>query len=262
MILDEIIEYKKKEVVDAKGKIPFAQLMKELDKKDIMRRDFQKVLKREKGKSIRLIAEVKKASPSQGVIREDFDPVQIASIYAKEGANAISVLTDEKFFQGKLSYLREIREKVELPLLRKDFTIDEYQIWEAAHAGADAILLIVAALEQKILQKLYNIATRELGLSALVEVHTEDETKRALDIGATLIGINNRDLKTFQISLEVTKQIQPLIPKSHTLVSESGIKTKDDIAYLSELGIDALLIGETFMRSSDIGAKIRELLPK
>jgi indole-3-glycerol phosphate synthase len=259
MILDEIIEYKKKEVALDKEKVPFAQLVKEIEKKGVIKRDFHKAVKRDEGTPIRLIAEVKKASPSQGVIRDDFEPVEIANIYVQSGANALSVLTDKKFFQGDLSYLSQIREKVNLPLLRKDFTIDEYQIYEAVNAGADAILLIVGALEPAVLQKLYRVATIDLQIPALVEVHTPNEAKTALDIGAGIIGINNRDLKNFEVSLSVTKKIRPLIPKDKVLVSESGIKTREDVKMLADMGVDALLIGETFMRSRDIGVKIREL---
>ena len=170
-------------------------------------------------------------------------------------------MTDPKYFQGQLEYLGQIRKYVDVPLLRKDFTIDEYHLWEAVNAGADAILLIVAALEQKMLKRLHDVAVKELNLSALVEVHSEGEAKRALDIGATIIGINNRDLRTFEVSLGTTKKIRPLIPENYTVVSESGIKTRDDVESLSQMGVDALLIGETFMRFPDISAKMREILP-
>jgi indole-3-glycerol phosphate synthase len=206
-----------------------------------------------------LIAEVKKASPSVGTIVEEFDPVAIARSYQEAGAHAISVLTDEQFFQGKLSYLTQVRSAVGLPCLRKDFTIHEVQIYEASAAGADAILLIVAALEQARLEALYREA--ELcQLDVLVEVHTEEELDRALEIGARIIGINNRNLTTFEVDLEATERISEEVPEGVVLVSESGIKTGSDTQRVYDCGCNAILVGETLMRSGDVSGKVAELL--
>jgi indole-3-glycerol phosphate synthase len=206
-----------------------------------------------------LIAEVKKASPSVGTIVEEFDPVAIARAYQEAGAHAISVLTDEQFFQGKLSYLTQVRSAVGLPCLRKDFTIHEVQIYEASAAGADAILLIVAALEQARLEALYREA--ELcQLDVLVEVHTEEELDRALEIGARIIGINNRNLTTFEVDLEATERISEEVPEGVVLVSESGIKTGSDTQRVYDCGCNAILVGETLMRSGDVSGKVAELL--
>jgi indole-3-glycerol phosphate synthase len=213
------------------------------------------------GREIRLIAEVKKASPSKGLIRPDFDPVAIARRYEETGASAISVLTDEKYFQGKLEYLTAIRETVQLPLLRKDFIIDRMQVYESRAAGADAILLIVAALPIGDLHALLSL-TRDLGMDALVEVHTEPELCAALSVGAEIIGINNRDLQTFETKLETTIELAPKVPPDKVLVSESGINTRADVERLMAAGVDAILVGESLMREPDPGTKVKELLHK
>ena len=209
--------------------------------------------------ALSLIAEVKKASPSVGTIVEDFDPVAVARAYEAAGAHCISVLTDEKFFQGSLSYLTQIRRQVALPLLRKDFILHEVQIYEAAVAGADAILLIVAALEQPELERLHDLA-RTLGLDVLVEVHTLEEMDRAADCGAALIGINNRNLATFEVDLSATEKISEQAPENALLVSESGIHTPADAKRVFACGVNALLVGESLMRASDVSARVRELL--
>lgn len=206
-----------------------------------------------------LIAEVKKASPSAGVIAEAFDPVAQARAYEAGGAHAISVLTDEKFFQGSLSYLTQIRAAVSLPLLRKDFILHEVQIYEAAVAGADAVLLIVAALEQAELERLYQIAV-DLGLDVLVEVHTLEEMDRAADCGAELIGVNNRNLTTFEVDLQATEILSEQAPEGALLVSESGIKTNADARRVFASGVNALLVGESLMRSGDVAAQVAALL--
>ncbi len=211
--------------------------------------------------ALALIAEVKKASPSAGVIVSDFDPVAIARAYEAAGAHCISVLTDEQFFQGHLSSLAKIRKAVGLPLLRKDFTIHEAQIWEASVAGADAILLIVAALEQPLLEKLY--AEAELcQLDVLVEVHTSEELDRALDLGARLIGINNRNLHTFTVDVATTEELSEEVPEGVILVSESGLKTKADTQRAFAAGCNAILVGESLMRAGleGIPAQAAELL--
>jgi len=206
-----------------------------------------------------LIAEVKKASPSVGTIVENFDPVAIAQAYQAAGAHAISVLTDEKFFQGHLGFLTQIRQAVGLPLLRKDFILHEAQIFEAAVAGADAILLIVAALEQPDLERLHETATT-LGLDVLVEVHTLPELERALDCGARVIGINNRNLTTFEVDLRATEIISEEVPDGILLVSESGIKTGADARRVFDAGVNALLVGEALMRTGDVAGQVAALL--
>ena len=206
-----------------------------------------------------LIAEVKRASPSAGIIAQDFDPVQIAQKYELAGAHALSILTDEEFFKGKLSYISLIRTKVDLPILRKDFIIHEVQIAEASVAGADAVLLIVAALEQEKLRALHEEAEL-LQMDVLVEVHTLEELDRALEIGATIIGVNNRNLTTFEVDLATTEQISEEVPDGIILVCESGLKTQADSKRAFEAGCNAILVGESLMRADDISAKVVELL--
>jgi len=258
MILDDIITYKKEELAETKRSVPFVEVKSKTADAGPTR-GFEKALG--DGAGIRLIAEVKKASPSKGVIREDFNPVDIARAYAQAGASCLSVLTEKKYFQGNLEYLSEIRKAVELPLLRKDFIFDEYQIFEARSAGADAILLIAACLERRQIEDLLGIA-RELGLDILVESHTYPELDRSLLAGATLVGINNRDLRTFTVSLRTTLDFLKDIPDDRIVVSESGIKTRDDVVMLHEAGVDAILVGESLMREKDIGRKVKELLGK
>ena len=206
-----------------------------------------------------LIAEVKKASPTAGVISANFDALEIARQYAAAGAHALSILTDEQFFQGSLAYLSQIRDEVWLPLLRKDFIIHEVQIAEASVAGADAILLIVAALEQDRLEALYQEATT-LQLDVLVEVHTAEELERALDLGAELIGINNRNLTTFEVDLATTEELSQEVPEGVILVCESGLKTREDTQRAMGSGCNAILVGESLMRTNDIAAQVVELL--
>lgn len=206
-----------------------------------------------------LIAEVKKASPSAGVIAADFDPVAIAEQYQVAGAHCVSVLTDEPFFQGHLSYLTRIRQAIALPCLRKDFIIHEVQIFEAAVAGADAILLIVAALEQPQLEAL-NKAALSCGLDVLVEVHTREELDRALEIESALIGINNRNLTTFEVNLATTEELSEEVPEGVILVSESGIKTRADAQRVFAAGCQAILVGESLMRTGDVAGQVTELL--
>ncbi len=210
------------------------------------------------GAERRIIAEVKKASPSKGLIRADFDPVTIAKDYAAHGAGAISVLTEERFFQGSLRYLEEIRAAVEVPLLRKDFTLDPYQIVEAKSYGADAVLLIAAMLDARRMAGLRAQAS-ELKLDTLIEVHTEDELAAAVEAGAQMIGVNNRDLKTFQVSLATTERLAPLIPAGTVAVCESGIDSLDQIRRVEQWGIHVFLVGESLMRAPEPGKKLAEL---
>ena len=221
-------------------------------------RSFAHALQGGTGRTLALIAEVKRASPSAGLIAENFDPVAIATRYEAAGADAVSVLTDEPFFQGHLNHLRAVRSAVGLPVLRKDFILDEVQIYEAAAAGADAVLLIVAALEQEALKRLHDVATA-CQLDVLVEVHTLEELDRALETDARLIGINNRDLATFKVDLAVTETLSEQVPPGIVLVSESGIRTAEDSRRLRACGADAILVGEALMRSGDVARQAGEL---
>jgi indole-3-glycerol phosphate synthase len=206
-----------------------------------------------------IIAEIKRRSPSKGVLREDFDPASIAMGYEAAGAAAISVLTEEDFFDGSLDHLREVRERVTVPVLRKDFIIDESQIYQASEAGADAVLLIVAILDDRLLSEMIGLCD-ELNVDALVEVHNAGEMERAARAGARVIGVNNRDLKTFTVELETSERLAPLAPADALLVSESGINTPEDINRLARAGYHAFLVGEHFMRASDPGLELRRLI--
>ncbi len=256
-ILDRIVADKRQELSAAKVRTPPRELRR-LAEEASDTRGFEAAL-RDTG--IALIAEVKKASPSRGVLRADFDPVWLARAYANGGANAISVLTDPPHFQGSLGDLAAIREKLPdgPPLLRKDFLFDEYQLYEARAAGADAILLIVAILEQPLLEDLLDMA-RDLGLDALVEVHNAREMTRAVSAEATLIGINNRDLHDFSVDLATTERLRPMAPKSTAIVAESGIFAREDMQRLERVKVNAVLIGEGVVTADDPSAKIRELL--
>lgn len=254
-ILDEIVAKKRQEIAERSALVPLAELAKRLPDAPPVR-DFREALLR--GGGMGIIAEVKKASPSAGVLREDFDPVAIARGYAAAGADALSVLTDAPYFQGDLAYLTAIRAAVTPPVLRKDFLLDPYQVLEARVAGADAVLLIAEILDNATLSLLLR-ETYALGMQALVELYERVNVERVLDCGATMIGINNRDLRTFATRLEHTLELAPRIPRDRMLVSESGIKTRADIERLRGAGVKAVLIGETFMRSGDAGAKLREL---
>ena len=208
---------------------------------------------------MRVIAEVKKASPSRGVIRPDFEPAAIARAYAEAGAAAISVLTDAPFFQGSLAHLAAVRRAVKVPLLRKDFHLDPYQLWEAREAGADAVLLIAAALGPSEIRDLLALSG-EIGLAALVEVHTRPELATAIACGADLIGINNRNLQTFEVALETTFTLLSAVPDGAVLVSESGIGAPEEVARLAAAGADAILVGEGLLRHADVAAALRRLL--
>jgi indole-3-glycerol phosphate synthase len=253
--LQEIIEQKKIEVAKIK------HLEDKLKYTALQRNDFRSLARALclPDERLSLIAEVKKASPSVGVITESFDPVNQARLYAQAGASAISVLTDEKFFQGRLDYLTKIRQAVDIPCLRKDFIIDEVQICEAVVAGADAILLIVAALEQDRLIQLMNCA-HDLQLDVLVEVHDREELERALDTDVRILGINNRNLKTFVVDIHTTEELSQEVPDDILLVSESGLKTYQDARDVYDWGANAILVGETLMRADDIDTAVTELM--
>jgi len=266
VILDTILQTKRREVEERKLRAPVEKLAEALADAPYPR-DFEAVFRDRLGPLPAVIAEVKKASPSKGVIRADFDPVEIARAYESAGASAISVLTDEDFFQGSIQYLRDVRAAVSLPVLRKDFIIDPYQIVEARAAGADAVLLIVAALDEDDLLDLMRFS-RELGMVALVETHDVDELSTALRVGASVIGINNRNLQTFEVSLDTTRRLieNPSLSatrgskRSPLLISESGIFTREDIEMIGQWGVAGVLIGEALMRERDIAAKLRELI--
>jgi indole-3-glycerol phosphate synthase len=258
-ILDEIVEQKEREVAQLPARLTAAGDLRDAMLEHGERRDFISALKNPRG-DIALIAEIKKASPSAGIICKDFDPVKIAKEYEAAGASCLSVLTDEKFFQGSLDYLRQIRAAVKIPLLRKDFIIDERQILEAIEWGADAILLIVAILSDDQLRKFHTLAV-EAGLAVLVEVHDEEELNRALKISPALLGVNNRNLKNFQVDLATTEKFATQIIKSGSLlVAESGIHSRADVERVQKCGAAAILVGESLVKQGDIGAKVRELL--
>lgn len=257
-IIDTIIDRKRQRLDEARAMEPLSSLRARAEGAVPPPLDFTSAITRAEGQGIRLIAELKKASPSKGLIRDDFDPAAIAGIYDSR-AQAISVLTEEDFFSGSLENLSLARSASGLPLLRKDFIFDPYQIYEARAGGADAILLIAMALEDTQAGE-YMALARELGLGVLFEVHDMGELERALELDAPVIGINNRDLGTLEISLETTFRLKDEIPPGHTVVSESGISTRQDVLRLQEAAIDAMLIGTTFMNSPDVGAKVDELL--
>lgn len=251
--LGEIIAHKRKEIAPW---LPHAADWRDRAAKLGPFRGFRNALITKK---FGLIGEVKKASPSAGVIAQDFDPVRTATIYDQAGADCISVLTDEKFFQGHLDYLALIRNKVPRPILRKDFTIHEVQIYQAALAGADAVLLIVAALTDDDLKRL-KAAAAQIAIDCLVEVHDETELRRALDAGSDFIGINNRNLANFELDLSVTEQLAPKVPNGCTVVSESGIRSAEDVRRVIGAGVDAALIGESLMRAAEPRALLETFL--
>jgi len=264
-ILDTIITTKHQEIAERSVHTPVEKLREMIAELGRPRNFFQAITKTPQGKRLNLIAEVKKASPSAGVIRADFDPVKIAKIYAEAGADALSVLTDETYFQGHLSYIHQIRDVVKLPVLRKDFIVDPYQVYESRAYGADAILLIAECLHTNQLIDLQILAT-ELNLTTLIEVHDIDNLMRVRDqvIGFphrsySLLGINNRDLRTFKVDLGTTLRVAELIEDKDILVSESGIDSAEHVKKLADAGVRAALVGESLMRSDDIAAKIREM---
>ncbi|QDT30380.1 Indole-3-glycerol phosphate synthase [Gimesia panareensis] len=255
-ILEEIIHYKLGEISQAKSRVPVEALTEQLSAAPPVR-DFVESL-RSHG-PVGMIAEVKKASPSAGIIRDDFHPVEIAQTYERNGAACLSVLTDEKYFQGHLDFLKAVRAGVSIPVLRKDFIIDRYQILEARSAGADCVLLIAECLDDTQLQDLYGYAG-ELGMQALVEIYEPDNLERVLKLNPPMLGINNRNLKTFVTSLDHSIELSPRLPEGCLLISESGIRNRDDVLRLQEAGVRGILVGETLMRSPEIGDKVCELL--
>jgi indole-3-glycerol phosphate synthase len=259
-VLKKIVDYKTGEVAAMKNAVPLGEIMARLAELEDQPRGFEAALlnSHESGWTP-VIAEVKKGSPSKGVIRADFDPLEIARIYQDNGATCLSVLTDEHFFLGHLAYLAQIREQVSLPLLRKDFIFDPYQIYQARAAGADAILLIAAMLDLGQLREFTAIA-RELFLDVLLEVHDERELETALKTDCRMIGINNRNLRTFEVDIATSERLAAQIPEGRIIVAESGITRREEIVRLMENGVQAFLIGESLMREDNIGEKLRELL--
>ncbi len=256
-VLAEIVDHKRKEIALAQEARPFADLITQLSEAPPIR-DFASQLRR--SYPLGVIAEVKKASPSAGIIREDFHPVEIAKTYAAHGAACISVLTDERFFQGHLNFLYAIRKAVDLPLLRKDFILDRYQIAEARLAGADCVLLIAECLNEDELRDLYHY-THELGMQALIELYEESNLERVLDLEPELVGVNNRNLRSFETDLWHSIRLRRRVPEGSLFVSESGIRNSEDTQLLMNNGIHAILVGESLMRSPEIGAALLELFP-
>jgi len=258
-VLEKIVATKQTEVAAGKKQHSIADLTELMAAQSAPRGFHQAIRTRLDAGQTAVIAEVKKASPSKGIIREDFVPADIARSYQQGGATCLSVLTDEQYFKGHNDYLSLVRDTVALPVLRKDFMIDPWQIHQSRALGADCVLLIAACLSDEQLHELYHCAT-ELSMDVLLEVHDEAEMSRALNTPATLIGINNRNLKTFETSLETSRRLRGMVSEQHTLVSESGIHVSADIALLQEMGIHTYLIGESFMRHADPGQQLQQLM--
>ena len=257
-MLEEILAHKRVEIREAKGRRPVEALKEEAGRREPPRSLIQKITDSH-GPAHRILAEIKRASPSKGVLREDLDPVDWAGRYVRAGAIGLSVLTDERFFKGSLADLSRIREHVDLPLLRKDFLIDPYQIIEARASGADAVLLIMRILEDGRFADLLK-QVRDAGMEALVEVHDEPDLERALAQGARLVGINNRDLSRFKVDLSVTRRLMPRIPSDVVVVSASGIRDQEQVRSLESEGVKAFLVGEALMTATDPEEKLRELV--
>jgi len=257
-VLDRILARKAEEVAERKQQAPLEQVVAEAKAQPPARGFIAALKQRIAQGDPAIIAEVKKASPSKGVIREDFRPAAIATSYAQGGAACLSVLTDRDFFQGHEDYLLQARAACDLPVLRKDFTIDPYQVWEARALGADCILLIVAALSDDLMAELF-AAANEAGMDTLVEVHTEEELQRALKLDAEMVGINNRNLHTFDTSLETTFALLKGMPANRLVVTESGIHTPADVQRMRDGGVDTFLVGEAFMRADDPGVELKRL---
>lgn len=254
-VLEAILRHKREEVREARSTVPLVELKRQVE--DVPPpQPFRSALRRD---TIALIAEVKRASPSRGLLIEQFDPIALAKEYQKGGASAISVLTDERYFQGHKSFIQSLKPAIELPVLRKDFIIDEYQVYESRVIGADALLLIISTLSESQFSSLYECA-REVGFDVLVEVHTEEDLARANEQGADIIGINNRDLRTFEVSLQHSLKLKRLIHSEAVTVSESGIHTREDVAMLRKAGFDAVLVGEGLVTSSNRIHLLREFL--
>jgi indole-3-glycerol phosphate synthase len=258
MILDDILKRTREDLEKRQVEMPLEWLGRSLSFNPFIPRDVKKELSSTKEDPYKIIAEVKKASPSKGVIREDFEPVTIATSYELGGANALSILTEPHFFQGNIEYISQIRRYVGLPLLRKDFIVDKYQIVEALVYGADFILLIAKALSSKELKELLDY-TRYVGMEALVEIHDKDDLKKAIYAGSDIIGINHRNLETFEMDMSLSEQLIPMIPNGKIIVAESGIQTHEQVVELNKIGVDAFLVGEHFMRQDDITQAVKTI---
>jgi len=258
LILDDILRKTREDLERREREYPLDWLGRSLSFNPFPPRDVKKVLASTPDSPYKIIAEVKKASPSKGVIREDFDPLFIAKEYEKGGADALSILTEPHFFQGNIEYITQIRRYVPMPLLRKDFIISKYQLVEALVFGADFVLLIAMALTQSELKELLEF-TRHLGMEALVEIHDKDDLKKAIYAGSDIIGINHRDLGTFEMDMTLCERLIPLMPNGKIIVAESGLTNHETIKELGKIGVDAFLIGEHFMRQSDIAAEVKKI---
>ena len=259
MIVAQIIEEKQKSIDKAKAIFPQKELAQECSQQIALRRSFKHAITKKNG--INIIGEIKKASPSRGIIRKDFNVEEIAQAYQLNGISAISVLTEEKFFLGSLDYINTVKQVCTLPVLRKDFIVDEYQLYESCCYGADAVLLIADILSAEQIVEFKDIAA-SLKMDSLVEAHSEEDLDKAIKSGADIIGINNRDLHTFKLNLKTAENLMHLIPKVKTIVIESGIKSNADLLFLKSLGASAALLGEVFMEAEDISAKVKEVLGK
>ena len=257
-ILIQILNRKREEIAERSLTVPIDVLMQQSASADAVRGFIRSIENKISNDQSAVIAEIKKASPSKGLLREHFEPAAIAKSYAAHGAACLSILTDKDYFQGDEAYLQQARAACELPVIRKDFIIDSYQVYEARAINADCILLIVSALDDETLHALYHLAG-ELQLDVLMEVHDENEMKRALTTGARLIGINNRNLRTFETSLDTTLKMLDMVDEHHILVTESGIHTRDDVQLMRDNGVHAFLVGEAFMRAESPGEKLAEL---
>lgn len=257
MFLDKIVDKKKIQIEEEKKQLSLSEVLESIEKSELNNRDFKKALNKEK---ISIIGEIKKASPSKGIILEEFNPISIAKVYESINIDAISVLTEKYFFQGNDSYISEVKKVTSKPVLRKDFIVDPYQIYTSKLIGADAILLIAAVLKEK-LWEFYLMASK-IGLQCIVEVHNREELDNALQVDADIIGINNRNLIDFTVSLDNTENLIKYIPKNKIIVSESGIKTPEEINYLRNIGVNAVLIGESFMREINNVDKLKEFTYK
>lgn len=257
-ILNKILRRKAEEVAERSSRVSLQELKRKIDDASPTRGFVNAIRAKINAKQAAVISEIKKASPSKGLLRANFNPAEIAKSYARNGAACLSVLTDIDFFQGADEYLQQARNACALPVLRKDFVIDAYQVYEARVLGADCILLIVAALDDKQLRELYSLAT-QLDMDVLVEVHDREELERALQLNLPMVGINNRNLRTFETSLQTTIDLLSIIPKETIVVTESGIHTSNDVRLMRDHGVHAFLVGEAFMRADDPGAKLKEL---
>lgn len=251
------MEAKLERIKEAKELLPQQELLRAIENSKNAARDFKHRISHPH--KMNLIAELKRSSPSAGTLRKDFNPVMLAEIFEASGADALSILTEEDFFKGELSYIAKVKASCDLPVLRKDFVVDAYQIYESRYYGADALLLIADLLSEDEIRRFVEI-TSGLGMCSMIEVHSEEDLKKALSAGAEIIGINNRNLHTFEVKLETTERLMNFIPKGKVVVSESGIQSASDVAYLASLGVNAVLIGEAFMKAADIKSKIEEMM--